>query len=93
MRDNRTPTDVCGEATLEANKFSSEYWKWQHRYFMDAVEQFGPPSLFITISPVEWTFPSPPWLDNLRSKTGKSPRNIPTLETCKNQNLVGSVGL
>ena len=66
---------------LEAKTFSSEYWKWQHRYLMDAVEQFGPPSLFVTILPFEWTFPCPPWLENLRTKTGKSARNIPTLET------------
>lgn len=46
---------------------------------MNAVEQFGPPSLFRTISPFEWTFPCPPWLDNLRSKTGKSQKH-PTLE-------------
>ena len=66
---------------LEAKTFSSEYWKWQHRYLMDVVEQFGPPSLFVTISPFEWTFPCPPWLENLRTKPGKSARNIPTLET------------
>ena len=48
---------------------------------MDAVQQFAPPSLFITISPFEWTFPSPPWLENGTSKTSKSPRNIPSLET------------
>ena len=30
---------------LEAKAFSSEFWKWQHRYLLDAVEQFGTPRL------------------------------------------------
>ena len=43
--------------------------------------QFGHPSLFITISPYEWTFPFPPWLENLRDLTGYGPTNLAQFET------------
>ena len=66
---------------LEAKAFSSEFWRWQHRYLLDAVEQFGTPSLFITISPYEWSFPFPPWMENLRQMSGKNPTAVATLET------------
>ena len=66
---------------LETKAFSSEYWRWQHRYLMDAAIQFGRPSLFITISPYEWSFPFPPWLENLRARTGHGPTNLAQFET------------
>ena len=65
---------------LETKSFSTEYWRWQHRYLLDAVEQFGPPSLFITISPYEWSFPFPEWLESLRKQTGNGPTNLAGLE-------------
>ena len=50
----------CSPATsLESKIFSSEYWKWQHQCLIDSVRQFGFPTLFITISPSEWSFPIP----------------------------------
>lgn len=53
----------CSTArALDAKTFSSEYWKWHNYCLIDAVRQFGPPTLFITISPSEWSFPLPPWL-------------------------------
>ena len=66
---------------LEAKAFSSEFWKWQHRYLLDAVEQFGTPSLFITISPYEWTFPFSLWMESLRKRSAKNPTSLATLET------------
>ena len=66
---------------LESKSFSSEFWHWQHRYLLDAVEQFGFPSLFLTISPYEWSFPFPPWMEHLRKMTGKGSTQIPMLET------------
>lgn len=72
----------CSPAkSLETKFFSGEYWRWQHRFLLDAVRQFGPPSVFITISPFEWSFPFPPWLINLRKKTGKGPTQLAALET------------
>ena len=40
-------------SALDSKPFSSDYWKWHHRYLIDAVRQYGYPSLFITISPYE----------------------------------------
>ena len=62
----------CSPTTaLEAKTFSHQYWTIQNRYLIDVVRQFGFPSMFITISLFEWTFPFPPWLDHLRNQTGK----------------------
>ena len=66
---------------LEAKTFSHQYWANQHHYLIDAVRQFGFPSMFITISPFEWSFPFPPWLNNLRNQTGKGPTELAIPET------------
>ena len=40
---------MCSPArSLEAKPFSIEYWKWQHRFLLDAVNQFGTSSIFLT---------------------------------------------
>ena len=51
----------CSSArSLEAKTFSPDFWKWQHYCLIDSVRQFGFATLFITISPFEWSFPLPP---------------------------------
>lgn len=73
---------MCSLArSLETKPFSAEYWKWQHRFLKDAVQQFGPPSIFLTISPYEWSFPAPPWLISLRHITGRGPTELAAYET------------
>jgi hypothetical protein len=73
---------MCSPArSLETKPFSVEYWKWQHRFLIDAVNQFGSPSVFLTISPYEWSFPVPPWLSSLRNLTGKGPTQLAAYET------------
>ena len=47
---------------------------------MNAVIQYGTP-LFITIYPYKWTFPFPPWLDQLWASTGHGPTNLAQFET------------
>ena len=43
----------CSPArALDSKPFSVAYWQWQHRYHLDAVEQFGLPHVFLTISPI-----------------------------------------
>ncbi len=66
---------------LEDKTFSQEYWKWQHRSLIDAVRQLGYPSLFITISPSEWSFPIPPWISQLRELTGRGETELAAYET------------
>ena len=79
---NSTKKAQCSPATaLEAKTFRHQYWANQHRYLIDAVRQFSFLSMFITISPFEWTFPFPPWLNNLRNQTGKGPTELAIPET------------
>ena len=73
--------DCTPNKALEDKTFSPEYWRWQHKLLLDAVRQFSSPSLFITISPFEWSFPFPQWLDNVRDLTGYGPTCLPTFET------------
>ena len=42
---------------LDCKEFTSGYWEWCYLFLIDVVCQYGYPSLFITISPSEWTFP------------------------------------
>ena len=67
--------------SLENKSFSKTFWQHQNLYLIDAVRQYGYPSFFITISPYEWTFPFPPFLEEIRSRYFKDVTNIPTLET------------
>ena len=39
------------------------------------------PIFFFTISPYEWTFPWPPFLNDMQDEFAKEPTEIPTLET------------
>ena len=50
-------------------------------FLVDAVHQFGLPSLFVTISPSEWSFPTPLWLDDIREEGGYGPTNLRFFET------------
>lgn len=48
----------CSPArALDSKLFSHTYWQWQHQYVLDAVEQFGLPDCFVTLSPFEWSVP------------------------------------
>ena len=72
----------CSPAkSLEGKSFSSEFWKWQHRFLCDAVKQFGFPHLFITISPGVWSFPLPPWLKQWQELTGLGETDLSAFET------------
>ena len=72
----------CSTAhSLDTKCFSATYWQWQHRYLLDAVDQFGLPDMFITLSPYEWSFPFLQWLHDVRSKTGKGPTSLAGFET------------
>ena len=63
--------------SLEGKTFTASYWRWQHLYLKDAVRQFGFPSLFITISPGEWSFPKPQWFAQRQQYAGVDPKAIP----------------
>ena len=68
-------------AALQQKSFSATYWQWQHLYLLDAVRQYGFPSFFLTISPYEWTFPWPRFLEEIRQEHCLEPTDLPLLET------------
>ena len=43
---------------------------------LDAVDQFGLPDVFVTISPFECSFPFPNWFEAIRAQTGKIPTQL-----------------
>ena len=47
---------------LQSFPFTSMYWKNVHNALIDLVRQIGPPKLFFTLSPFEWTFPYHKWI-------------------------------
>ena len=67
--------------SLESKSFSKTFWQHQHLFLVDAVHQYGFPSLFITISPYEWTFPFPPFIQDIRNSYWKDVTEVLTLET------------
>lgn len=72
----------CSPArSLDNKSFSPEFWRWQHRYLLDAVRQYGLPSVFVTLSPYEWSFPFPAWLETIRTETGNGATNLSGPET------------
>lgn len=68
-------------AALQQKSFSATYWQWQHLHLIDAVRQYGNPSFFITISPYEWSFPWPTFINELREEHCLEPTDLPILET------------
>ena len=67
--------------SLENKAFSKTFWQHQHLFLIDAVHQHGFPSLFMTISPYEWTFPFPPFIEEIRNTYGRDTTEVATLET------------
>ena len=67
----------CG---LQQKSFSATFWRWQHLLLIDAVRQYGFPS-FVTISPYEWSFPWPGFIEKIRQQQSLEPTDLPVLET------------
>ena len=67
--------------SLENKSFSRTFWQHQHLFLIDAVRQFSFLSFFITISPYEWTFPFPPFIEHIRDLYAKDVTDLPMLET------------
>ena len=66
---------------LETKHFSSSYWQWQHYFLQDAVLQFGYPTFFLTISPYEWDFPKPKWVESALLSDNLLPTACGPMET------------
>ncbi len=78
---SKTVKTMSAFQALDDKPFASGYWQWQHPYLMDAVRQFGYPSIFLTISPSEWSFPLPMCLQDIARDTGYGPTSLPFYES------------
>eukprot|EP00959_Pyramimonas_sp_CCMP1952_P442397 9261236-Pyramimonas_sp.AAC.1 len=66
---------------MGGHSFTPEYWKVRHDALIDAVKQLGLPSLFITVSPYEWSFPCANWVEDEMAKELRSKTHLPVAET------------
>ena len=79
---NAAQIPKCSPAcSLDTKTFSATYWQWQYCYILDAVDQFGLPDIFVTLSPFEWSFRFPSWLQEARTKTGNGTTQLAGFET------------
>ncbi|CAB4023968.1 Hypothetical predicted protein, partial [Paramuricea clavata] len=62
--------------SLDMKSFSPTFWQWQHCFVLDTVDQYGLPDVFITLSPYEWSFLFPSWIERIRQQTGKGPTKL-----------------
>ena len=66
---------------LSSKPFSPERWRTYHMALVDLQSQIGWPSLFITISPYEWSFPYALWLEDELQKCLAARLHAPVGET------------
>jgi len=66
---------------LAGRPYSPEYWRTRHAALLDLQRQCGWPSLFITISPYEWTWPYHAWVEDEMVKAERSRTYLPGAET------------
>eukprot|EP00439_Symbiodinium_sp_Y106_P010568 s10606_g1.t1 len=74
-------TGLSLRAALAGKSFAPEYWRTKHAALVDLQKQLGPPTLFITIAPYEWTAPYHAWLIDEMCKTARSRTNLPVAES------------
>ena len=77
----KTITGAVNTSNARTKSLSKTFCQHQHLFLIDAVHQYGFPSLFITISPYEWTFPFPPFIEHIHKTYGKDATEVPSLET------------
>lgn len=66
---------------LNSKSFSPEYWKTYHFGLIDLQRQLGYPTLFVTLSPFEWSSPYHVWVEDEMRKTLRSKQHLPGPET------------
>ena len=66
---------------LAGKPFSPELWKTKHLALVDLQKPVGGPSLFMTISPFEWSFPYHAWLEDELQKNLAQKLHAPVAET------------
>ncbi|CAE7386170.1 PIF1 [Symbiodinium sp. CCMP2592] len=78
-------------AALAGKSFAPEYWRTKHAALIDLQKQLGPPTLFLTIAPYEWTAPYHTWLLDEMCKAARSRTNLPVAESLHLAHLLTEV--
>ncbi|CAK0883129.1 unnamed protein product, partial [Prorocentrum cordatum] len=71
------------------HSFTPAYCKLRHDALIDAVKQLGLPSLFIAVSPYEWSFPYARWVEDEMRKELRSKTHLPVAETLRIAHVLG----
>ena len=66
---------------MKGYPFSPLYWKSLHLALIDMVRQLGPPALFWTFAPYEWSFPYHAWIRDSLAKQLRGRLFLPIPET------------
>ncbi|CAK0798079.1 unnamed protein product, partial [Prorocentrum cordatum] len=66
---------------LAGMSFSPEYWRTYHFALIDLQRQLGFPTLFVTLSPLEWSTPFHVWVEDEMRRTLRSRTWLPAAET------------
>ena len=75
--DERVPLRLM----MKGYPFSPLYWKSLHLALVDMVRQLGPPVIFWTFAPYEWSFPYHVWIRDAMSKQLRGRLFLPVAET------------
>ena len=77
----KNASGVSMRHALRGKTFSPEYWKTYHAALVDLQRQLGFPSLFITLSPFEWSTPYHVWIEDELKKAFSSRQYLAGAET------------
>ena len=75
--DERVPLRLM----MKGYPFNPLYWRSLHLALVDMVRQLGPPVLFWTFAPYEWSFPYHIWIRDAMSKQLRGRLFLPLAET------------
>jgi hypothetical protein len=77
----KNASGVSLRAALSGKSFSPEYWRTWHNGLVDLQRQLGFPTLFVTVSPFEWSTPFHVWVEDEMKKVLVSRQYLPAAET------------
>ena len=75
--DERVPLRLM----MKGYPFNPLYWRSLHLALVDMVRQLGPPVIFWTFSPYEWSFPYHVWIRDAMTKLLRGRLFLPIAET------------
>ena len=67
--------------SMQQYSFSPEFWHTHHAALVDLVKQIGFPTLFLTISPYEWSFPYHEVVEHRMRQHLRTKLHLPVEET------------